>query len=180
MVDALKAGVFGFVWGKLYKRAILKQNKILMNTEYANFEDEDFNLRYLLCCKTIQALNVCNYIYRKPEYGKSYRSTDYIQQSMDFLASVKQMNNYEANKAFINTWLADRFLMGALQNLLIHSHNFQKKALRLFKKEYLPYISKCRILVKEKRKRAILLSILLKGRPSMFRIWMSFVIVNKI
>lgn len=90
------------------------------------------------------------------------------------------MKKYEEYKAFINTWLADRFLMGALQNLLIHSHDFQKNALRLFKKEYLPYISKCRILVKEKRKRAILLNILLMGKPSMFRIWMAFVLVNKI
>lgn len=180
LVDALKAGVFGFVWGKLYKKAVLEQNKILMNTQYANFEDEDFNLRYLLCCKTVQTLSVCNYIYCEPEYGKSYRSTDYIHQSMSFLTTVKQMKKYEEYKAFINTWLADRFLMGALQNLLIHSHDFQKNALRLFKKEYLPYISKCRILVKEKRKRAILLNILLMGKPSMFRIWMAFVLVNKI
>lgn len=180
LVDALKAGVFGFVWGKLYKRAVLEQNKILMNTQYANFEDEDFNLRYLLCCKTVQTLSVCNYIYCEPEYGKSYRSTDYMQQSILFLTSVKQMKKYEVYKAFINTWLANRFLMGALQNLLIHSHDFQKNALRLFKKEYLPYISKCRIIVKEKRKRAILLNILLKGKPSMFRIWTAFVLVNKI
>ena len=75
LVDALKAGVFGFVWGKLYKKAVLEQNKILMNTQYANFEDEDFNFRYLLCCKTVQTLSVCNYIYCEPEYGKSYRST---------------------------------------------------------------------------------------------------------
>ena len=95
LVDALKAGVFGFVWGKLYKKAVLEQNKILMNTQYANFEDEDFNLRYLLCCKTVQTLSVCNYIYCEPEYGKSYRSTDYMQQSILFLTSVKQMKNYE-------------------------------------------------------------------------------------
>ncbi|CDD82241.1 putative uncharacterized protein [Bacteroides sp. CAG:462] len=180
LVDALQAGVFGFVWGKLYKRAILVQNNILFNPNYANFEDEDFNLRYLLGCKTVRTLSVRNYIYTEPEYGKSYRKTDYLQQSMDFLASVKLMQNYEANRSFLNTWLADRFLMGALQSLLSYSKDFQKVALELFKEEFLPYFPNSSILVKEKRKRAILLSILLKGRPSMLRIWTAFVIVNKI
>ena len=61
----MKAGVFGFVWGKLYKRDLLEQNKILMNTQYANFEDEDVCNEY----KIVEANNPdCIFTPQEPDW----------------------------------------------------------------------------------------------------------------
>lgn len=179
-MDALRAGVFGSVWGKLYKRDILQRHGVKMNTRWANYEDEDFNLHYLLHCKTIQTSAACNYVYVEPEYGKSYRKTDYMMQALEFFSMVKQLDSYAEHKDFLNTWLADRFLMGALQIFFEHTKEVRQTSLSIFKSEFLPYLSDCRIVKTEKRKRAILFCHLLTGKPSMLRIKLALAIVNKI
>lgn len=180
LVEALQAGVFGSVWGKLYKRELLQKHGIKMNTKWANYEDEDFNLRYILHCKTIQTSEACNYVYKEPEPGKSYRKTDYLMQSLEFLEIVKRLDNYSVNMDYLNTWLSDRFLMGALQNFFSHTKETIQTSLAIFKNELLPYLPECRLVRIEKRKRALLLKKLLIGRPSMWRIRLAFALVNKI
>lgn len=174
LIDALQAGLFGFVWGKLYRREIILQYNIKMNTKWANYEDEDFNLHYLLHCKTIQTIENCNYVYFEPERGKSYKETDYIQQALEFLAMVKRMENYYKYKDFLNAWILDRFLIGVFKNQFI-----SKQTLIIFKNELLPYISKCRMVKTVKQKRALLLSIFLMGKPCLVRIRFAFILLSR-
>lgn len=180
LVESLRAGVFGFVWGKLYCKKIILQNNVKMNPLWANYEDEDFNLRYMVHCKTIQTIDCCNYVYFEPEHGKSYRKTDYIHQALEFLAIVKHLKNYQRHKDFINTWLLDRFLLGVLYNHQTLLKRLTVESLNIFKNDLLPYMSKCKMIKTEKRKKAILLSWFLLGNPSLLRIRFAFTIINKI
>lgn len=180
LVEALHAGVFGFVWGKLYCRKIILQNNVRMNIKWANYEDEDFNLHYLTHCKTIQSINCCDYFYFEPEHGKPYKKTDYVQQAIEFLGIVKKMKNYQNHKDFINTWLLDRFLLGVLYNKRFRFNGLKIESLNIFKNDLLPYISKCKMVKIEKRKKAILLFLLLFGNPCILRIRFAFTIISKL
>ena len=179
LVEALNAGVFGFVWGKLYKREIIINNTVEMNTKGANYEDEDFNLQYLIHCKQIQTIAACDYVYSEPTNGKSYRKTDYISQAITFLSLVKQMKNYHMYKDYLNTWIADRFLLGICSKSSTTAQ-MQSKNLAIFQSEFLPYLSKCPIIKNNNRKRAIILHKLLAGRPSLLRIHIVFYIVKRL
>ncbi len=59
------------VWNKIYKRAVISDNKILFNTNYFLMEDFLFSLECLKACEKIYCLPKALYYYKQSENGKN-------------------------------------------------------------------------------------------------------------
>ncbi len=58
-------GYQGYLWNKIYKNSIIKNNRIFFKKGIAYNEDQLFNLQYLLRCKKIVISNKCVYLYKE-------------------------------------------------------------------------------------------------------------------
>lgn len=69
--------ICGFVWNKLYKTELIKNNNIRFNEKMAMIEDHLFNHNYVVYCKSIKILNKVNYIYIRHEGASCFRNHKY-------------------------------------------------------------------------------------------------------
>ena len=61
--------IFFSGWGKLYKRNIIEENGIRMDTAYRITEDTDFAMRYLENCASVYLVDECFYRYMQVNEG---------------------------------------------------------------------------------------------------------------
>lgn len=69
--------ICGFVWNKLYKTELIKNNNIRFNEKMVMIEDHLFNHNYVAYCKSIKILNKVNYIYIRHEGASCFRNHKY-------------------------------------------------------------------------------------------------------
>lgn len=62
-----KQYIFYAIYGKIYKKDIIHDNKILFNTEYSILEDSIFVWKYLEVCKKVKVIQNTFYNYRQNE-----------------------------------------------------------------------------------------------------------------
>lgn len=99
-------GVFQSPWAKLYSSKLIKSNNLYFNQYMICYEDFDFNLRYLCCCKNILFTTYISYHYRTiiNNVGISKRKkNDLVYEISTVHSSMKQfLKNIEANINLIN------------------------------------------------------------------------------
>jgi len=78
--------LFVHCWGKLYLSEIIKNNELFFNPELHNFEDVDFNFRYLNYANTVFFLNKILYNYQLP--------IKQLTQSFRIGHNIEHVNNY--------------------------------------------------------------------------------------
>jgi len=78
---------FVYVWGKLYKSAIIKGNNILFDTALSEFEDILFNFQYLKFAGSAYFVSKPLYSFRVRNYKRTSSLTGY-------LAALKSIEDY--------------------------------------------------------------------------------------
>lgn len=83
------------VWNKVYRKDILDETGLLLNPSMTVYEDLDFTLRYLLCCRNIYCMNQIGYNYRIQENagntGKRMRRIENIESVLEPIAADLEM-----------------------------------------------------------------------------------------
>lgn len=70
--DVTRNGTLGYVFIKLFKLEIIKENKICFDSKIRFQEDELFVLSYLAFCKSAKSVPKVGYFYFVPDWGKYF------------------------------------------------------------------------------------------------------------
>lgn len=93
----------GFVWNKLYRRDIIKNNNIKFDENISMIEDLLFNIIFVKHCKSVRILNKINYVYFRHPKAACYKQHPFSSLSNTVFAFCEFYKNNEfANRqAFI-------------------------------------------------------------------------------
>lgn len=70
-------GIYGYLFTKLFKSSIIKNNNIRFNTSSHFREDEEFFSQYLLYVKSWESIDTAAYHYILPDRKKTYKGNSY-------------------------------------------------------------------------------------------------------
>lgn len=94
--------LFNQIWNKIYKKKILKDNKIIFDKELSIAEDLKFNIEYLKCCNKIFYVNKCLYKYRISRDGLGFKfRTDANQVKIDLVRALEPIYSKVNNKDYL-------------------------------------------------------------------------------
>ena len=83
------------VWNKVFRKDILEETGLVLNSSMTVYEDLDFTLRYLSHCRSVYCMNRTGYCYRVQENagntGKRMRRIEDIREILEPLAADLEM-----------------------------------------------------------------------------------------
>lgn len=68
--------IMGYLWIKIFRQDIIKNNGIRFDCRFTILEDEEFCLRYLEKCNKVSLIDKIGYFYNVPDWGKYKRKFD--------------------------------------------------------------------------------------------------------
>lgn len=69
-----KKSIVGYVWARLYKLSVIRDNNIWFDERFNYQEDEEFNLRYWIHCNVVTFTDKVGYFYNVPDWRRKYIS----------------------------------------------------------------------------------------------------------
>lgn len=126
---------YGVLWNKLYKRSIIEEYQLKMDSSISWCEDFMFNLEYVRHTRTIYALKVPVYYYVKTKgslvsQGISMKKTIQMKRTVfayynDFYKDVFDDTDYEKRKGQVYRFLFDAASDGSVSPLNIPPGNYR-------------------------------------------------------
>lgn len=115
-------GTSGYIWDKLYKTSIIKNEKILFDKEIYICEDMLFNARYIEKANKFIWTNkqLYNYIYRP----NSVLNQEFNQKWNTILKAFKEMKNIYVNNDCFDEFLAHYILAAINLKTKMYLHNY--------------------------------------------------------
>lgn len=102
LVSLFQHNSLSAMWNKVYKRSIIEEKDLTLNTSMFLYEDLEFVLRYLSCCSSIFNVPKAIYHYRQSEdEGNAGRRLSRIERIPTFLQPIEEalVHLRDANKA---------------------------------------------------------------------------------
>lgn len=94
-----KISSLGYIWVKLFRHNVLKNNNLRFDLSFNYWEDQEFCFRYFCCVKNIVCTDKVGYFYFLPDWKQKYHNKNnmfYLYQSL-YLSAIKlydsKMNN---------------------------------------------------------------------------------------
>ena len=148
VIDALcKHHVFGYLWCKMYKSSIIKENDIHFKNITIE-EDELFNLQYLKYVRKITCLSNCNYHYDYPNFYRKYGHIDNFKENIEmFLTACNSFGSEPMRIKDMYVELSSDWLISAYrQNLPDKVEKLSIYCTIIL--PYLPYAHSCRLFIR--------------------------------
>ena len=121
VVDMEQIPLFGYIWNGVYRRNIVRENRLRFDSTLKVNEDFDFNLQYLPFVKKMKCLSYCGYHYAKrnntslSSQQKNYDYEKHLLKVRSFLQLLKQ-NHMETQSMLDKVyWMFTRFTFSALE-----------------------------------------------------------------
>lgn len=95
LLEINKYKIVGYPVNKLFKRSIIRDNKLLFDTKFRTREDFDFVMRYMIYAKNMVCFEEGSYKYDMPDYSNKYTNNDSFWCNCSILQSI--------NTIFANT-----------------------------------------------------------------------------
>ena len=92
--------VAGYLWNKVFRTSIIKENKLKLNKDLHYCEDMVFVVQYLKYCKKVRYINKCLYLYRMRKSSVSFNFFD--KKNISILNSNNYLINMINDKMLIN------------------------------------------------------------------------------
>lgn len=128
----------GTIYGKMYRRSIIKNKKIKFNNSNIN-EGHSFNRLISLCTDKIIKVNLDVYFYKLKEYNKKVFIDSYID---NLLWTIKEAEARKCDKEKISTMIYSGLMYLYYQYCIDYDNNiiFKKKEIIDYQKKYDKYL----------------------------------------
>lgn len=111
---------FGYLWNKLFKFSVIREQNIRFNEHFRFLEDEEFICHYWCFVKNVKFAKSIGYNYIVPNFEKKYSSIDNYQLYLDLLDHASHFILYD------DSCTMRKYTMGVFRSMMLayERHNY--------------------------------------------------------